>query len=568
MRKLLLLATAALAYACTSTTTNSGPQYSEADFSSDGKLFADYLVGSYANYLDDSDARAKYYARAYAQAPEDVTLGRRAATSALTAGNIGLARTLSREIQEVDQSEPMSRAILGAKEFTAARYQKADDYFERSTADLTVQILMNLMKGWSEFAQGETETARGVFANIGGGGYFDTLGKLQIANMEAALGNYEAALKGLDEVDEVGITPIESALSRVRMLSDKGDLEGAKEFLDGFIDDNGVFETGPVALFAETLADGNAVPSKLTPQEQASRAMTESAFGFFLRNRAPDAAEVFLQMALTVDPNNDKAKLWLGSILDNNARYDEALAQYTSIGSESPYAVSAKLSESNVYFSQDQDDKALEILEETNAKYPSFITRESLGRARLIREKYEEALPIYDALIASMSEDEIKANPEPLYFRGICYERTKQWDKAVTDFKKVLEINPDSADALNYLGYTWVDRNENLNEAFEMIRKAVKLEPRSGAIVDSLGWAHYKLGQYSEAREHLERAVELSPSSATIIDHLGDVYWKLGRFREAGYQWERALEFDPTDEEKLRIDAKLEGGLEAAADLP
>ena len=106
-------------------------------------------------------------------------------------------------------------------------------------------------------------------------------------------------------------------------------------------------------------------------------------------------------------------------------------------------------------------------------------------------------------------------------------------------------------------------QGENLTEAFDMIRKAVELEPNSGAITDSLGWAHYKLGQYQEAKKQLEDAVELSPSSATIIDHLGDVYWKLGRFREAGYQWERALEFDPTDEERGNIKLKLKGQFDA-----
>ena len=101
-----------------------------------------------------------------------------------------------------------------------------------------------------------------------------------------------------------------------------------------------------------------------------------------------------------------------------------------------------------------------------------------------------------------------------------------------------------------------------------MIRKAVDLEPQSGAIIDSLGWAHYKLGQYEAAKVQLEKAVELSPSSSTIVDHLGDVYWKLGRYREAGYQWERALIYDPTDEERDTIEAKLKSGLSGAETAP
>jgi len=108
-------------------------------------------------------------------------------------------------------------------------------------------------------------------------------------------------------------------------------------------------------------------------------------------------------------------------------------------------------------------------------------------------------------------------------------------------------------------------RGENLEEAFDMIERALEQSPNSGAITDSLGWAHYKLGNYVEAKNYLEDAVALSPSSATIIDHLGDVYWQLGRKREAGFQWQRALLFEPTDEEKSNIDVKLNGGLEALA---
>jgi len=157
----------------------------------------------------------------------------------------------------------------------------------------------------------------------------------------------------------------------------------------------------------------------------------------------------------------------------------------------------------------EEDDKAIEVLEKLNAREQSTLTQGRLGLVRFFRENYEEALPFYEVLIESLSEEELKA------------------------------------------------------EAFDMIRKAVEEQPDSGAIVDSLGWAHYKLGEYEKAKENLEKAVVLSPSSATIIDHLGDVYWKLGRKREAGFQWKRALEFEPTDEERATIDIKLEGGLEA-----
>ena len=92
-----------------------------------------------------------------------------------------------------------------------------------------------------------------------------------------------------------------------------------------------------------------------------------------------------------------------------------------------------------------------------------------------------------------------------------------------------------------------------------MIQKAVELSPNNGAIIDSLGWAYYKLGDLKKAKLHLEVAVEMSPTSATIIDHLGDVYWVTERKKEAMYQWERALNYNPTTKEKNYIVEKLKG---------
>jgi tetratricopeptide (TPR) repeat protein len=123
------------------------------------------------------------------------------------------------------------------------------------------------------------------------------------------------------------------------------------------------------------------------------------------------------------------------------------------------------------------------------------------------------------------------------------------------------ELNPDQPLILNYLGYSWVDRNMRLKEGLEFIEKAVQLKPDDGYIVDSLGWAHFRLGNYAEAVEHLERAVELRPSDPILNDHLGDALWRVGRIREARYQWELSLTLDPEPEEERKIREKLAKGL-------
>lgn len=120
-----------------------------------------------------------------------------------------------------------------------------------------------------------------------------------------------------------------------------------------------------------------------------------------------------------------------------------------------------------------------------------------------------------------------------------------------------MELNPDQPLVLNYLGYSWIDQGLNLEEAFKMLRRAVELRPNDGYIVDSLGWAHFKLGQYAEATETLEKAINLKPADPVLNDHLGDAYWRVNRRIEAHFQWNHARDMGPDPEDLQRFSRKL-----------
>jgi len=533
-------------------------------FMGDAALLGDYLSGSYATLLRDSKARAENFKQAFEASPQDTRLGRRAVTAALTNGDFSEARELSRRVYKVDNKESMAQAILAIDAFERGRNSTVSKYLNSNSVDITMAIVMSFTEVWNHADKGDFEKAIKAAEKQDGRPYFGELAKLQKAKIYALKGDIDKANTLYEELEETGQSSVETVLSMARFYAHSDQVEKAKSVLATYIETTGI-ESGPIQTYADVLGRGQSIDKPVAPQQQLSRALTEPSYGFFLNNRAADAAEVYLRLALHVDPENEKAKIWLASLLDRTERSDTAMEIYKSFSDTSPYVISARLSEANIYFDRDEDDKALKVLTNLNENHQTFVTREALGRARLIREKYEEALPIYNAIVESMAEEDIQANTQPLYFRGIIFERIKQWEKAEIDFLRVLEIEPENADALNYLGYTWVDRGENLTRAFDMIRKAVELEPDSGAIIDSLGWAHYKLGEYEEAKVQLEKAVTLSPSSATIVDHLGDVYWKLGRYREAGYQWERALIYDPTDEERESIQKKLKSGLSATS---
>lgn len=565
MPKIKTLVLAAAIAVLTSCTTSAPTNYSNnSGLSPSALMYGDYLAASYASYLNDAEARSNYYSRAFARQPNDLVLGRKAMAAALNSGNYPLARTLAIEVSHLNEDDGLSRTILGSHALANGHYAKTLEILGASQGSPAIDDVNSMMRGWAQYGMGDTPAALASFENMRGGKYFELLGVLQSAKLNSEIGNYKAADAAFAEIDEVGISAIESVLSQSRSYVKRGDTDKALKKLQSFAEDSGGAVTGPARLYLDALQKGDPIETDLTPAQQASRALTEPAFGYYGQQRQYEAAELFLRTALELDPKNDKARLFLGSVLEDVERKDDAAAQYAIIAQDSPYTVSARLSEANIKFDADDDAAGIKILENIYKTHPSRVTKEAIGRAYLIMEDYKKALPYYNALIADMSDEELQENPQPKYLRGICLERLGRWEEAVDEFEFVLENQPDNADALNYLGYTWVDKGVNLNRAFDMIRKAVELEPKSGAIIDSLGWAHYKLGQYSEARLKLEDAAERSPNSATIIDHLGDVYWKLGRYREAGYQWERALDFDPTDEERAAIKAKLKDGLSTA----
>ncbi len=185
---------------------------------------------------------------------------------------------------------------------------------------------------------------------------------------------------------------------------------------------------------------------------------------------------------------------------------------------------------------------------------------DAIGNILRARKKYGEAIGFYDKAIDLIKKPR-KRDWVYFYARGTCHEREKNWPKAEADLKMALKLTPDQPLVLNYLGYSWIDQGLNLKQGLKLIERAVALKPDDGYVVDSLGWAHFKLGNIKQAVLFLERAVELRPDDPILNDHLGDALWRAGRQREARFQWEQALTLKPEPDEASKIRAKLREGL-------
>ncbi|WP_295812858.1 tetratricopeptide repeat protein, partial [uncultured Nitratireductor sp.] len=225
----------------------------------------------------------------------------------------------------------------------------------------------------------------------------------------------------------------------------------------------------------------------------------------------------------------------------------------------------ADLQIASCYQAMEKPGEAARYIERVLAKYPKdFEAAVELGNVYRADDRFADAAEAYGKGIAALAK-ETTADWRIYYFRGVALERAKEWSKAEADFRHALKLNPDQPQVLNYLGYSWVDQGINLDQALEMIEKAVDLRPNDGYIVDSLGWAHYRLGRYQDAVDTLERAIQLRPEDSTINDHLGDAYWQVGRKLEATFQWAHARDLDPDKEQLPVILDKLQHGLKAAS---
>ncbi|MEL6172206.1 MAG: tetratricopeptide repeat protein, partial [Pseudomonadota bacterium] len=254
-------------------------------------------------------------------------------------------------------------------------------------------------------------------------------------------------------------------------------------------------------------------------------------------------------------------------LLEVLGRYELATEVYNSVPRDHPSYAASEIGRAEALRRAEKADAAIEVLEQLRKSHPELpMVHVSTGDLYRQNERYEEAIDAYDFALKILEER--KSDQWFVHYaRAISYERLGIWESAEADFRKALELNPDHPQVMNYLGYSLVEKRIKLDEALNMIERAVKAQPDSGHIVDSLGWVLYRLGRYEEAIGHMERAAELMPVDPVVNDHLGDVLWAVGRFFEAEFQWKRALSF--VDEDKPspdidpdRIRRKLEVGLD------
>ncbi len=528
------------------------------------QLYADFVRGRYASLRADSTASAQFYQDALKRAPKDQEILERAITRTLIAGDVRAAAKLERVAEENGAATSLGQLAVAADDLARGDYRPRKEPAAASdTAGPFNQVIATSLKAWAKAGAGDIDGAVAFLRGAASGSTLDRLNDYQVALIYDYAGRPKEALENYERAWKSGLRLAVDVDAYGKLLERQGDYDQAIAVYEEFISNVGANPTIQASL-SRAKARTPAAPKISSPAQGAAISIFGPAAALTAQSGGEQAAS-YLQLTLHLDPRLDAARTLLAAGKAEAGRTEDSIMALREVSPESPYFTTARIEMMWALARLERNAEAVSAAEETALLAPSQQTRLALADLHRSLEHWAEAEKIYDAEI---SANPPKDDPETarIYFsRGAVRERLNRWPDAEADLLKALEMAPNDADVLNYLGYSWVDRGENIEKAMDLIERAVALQPESGFIVDSLGWAQFKLGRYEEATATLENAVELAPGEATINDHLGDAYWQVGRKIEARFQWTRTLSLKPSDTERTTAEEKLKNGLPPVA---
>ncbi|HWB50444.1 MAG TPA: tetratricopeptide repeat protein [Stellaceae bacterium] len=523
-------------------------------------LYGNYLAGRHAERMRDYPAAAAWFEKAIGADPDSPELISRTFLMAIGAGNFERARPLAEQVLKLDSSDALARMVVIADRLKAGDAAGAMQQAALLPSDGVHRFIAPLALAWTRMAAGDLPGADAALQQLDKFGGFQPLKNFQLgllydfANQpDKAEGFYDQTLADNQQLNWRLTDAIANFYER------HGKAAQAKALYQKFIDQNSGSEIAQTVLAARP--PGVPKPVIASASDGVAEAMFDLA-SVLNQSETLDLALVYDRFALALQPDFRLAQLLLADILSAQNEPAQSLAVLEQIPQTSPYSWSARLRGAANLDALDRSDEAIAQLKQMAAEAPKTIGADvQLGDILRNKKRFDEAAAAYNEAIERAAAQGLPDRWALFYDRGVSYERAGNWKQAEIDLEHALELKPDQPLILNYLGYSWVDKGIKLDQGLKMIEKAVELRPQDGYIVDSLGWAHYRLGDYKAAVENLERAVELVPSDPTINDHLGDAYWRTGRFTEARYQWHRALQFGPDKDDVHPIEVKLDQGL-------
>ncbi|MEM1378247.1 MAG: tetratricopeptide repeat protein [Pseudomonadota bacterium] len=534
------------------------------EFHTPARTFSGAFLAAAAARTDNQfDVAARYFDEALRFDPTNEGLKQELMVALLTDGQFDTALIHARELQTSAQAERVSRLAVGVDQIRTGAYDSAQTTLIIANQNDLERLLSGIMRGWASVGAGNGEAGIEGILSLRGPDWFSIFKTYHAAMIAQSAGDVEQARSlyedGMNDTAGSGASP----LTYLRMtdnyaafLAGLGEVAEAQAVLErGLV----IAPTNASLLAtAAALANGETVTREAYTPAQGAGEILLNLGSAINRDGAEAFAALYLEMARAAWPDEPQILFELGTTAERLEQMEKAIDYYADVALDSPLHRLAALQQGLALSDLDRNDEAKVTLRALIDESPNdFRGYMALGGVHSFLKEWEEASTVYSEALANIDADD--ARFWTVHYRlGISYERQKEWPKAEAAFKKALELSPDQPDVLNYLGYSWIDMNMNLEEGLDMIETAVGQRPRDGYIVDSLGWAHYRLGNFEDAVRELERATDLRPRDSTINDHLGDAYWRVGRKLEAVHQWSRVLDMEGDDVDFDAVRAKVD----------
>ena len=447
---------------------------------------------------------------------------------------------------------PVAQLLLADEDAKAGRWDNAEARYAGLPQQGVTQILRPMLVAWAQQGAGRTSAAVGTLQPL-----FDT-GRLRgVMALHAAmildLGGQSSDATRLYRLAQVeyGTLNLRLGIVLASWQARQGFVSEAQRLVQELTAVNGDLAMARTALEADV---GNRAVR--TARDGIAEAYLALAATLRLQS-SDDTAQILLQLALTMRPDFTAARLLLADIQDAARRGRAALETLRPVSPTDPLIAVVRLRQANIEDALGQTDDARQLLQEMAREYPDRPEPlAQLGDVERRKGRFAEAVATYDQAVARIGTPS-RVNWALFYQRGVAHERAGQWAAAESDFLYALRLAPDQPNVLNYLGYAWTEQNHNLDQARQMIQRAVEQRPNEGSFVDSLGWVQLRQGDTTGAVRSLEKAVSLQPEDAVINGHLGDALAAAGRWREAEFQWRRALTLKPDPDDAERINGRL-----------
>ncbi|MDE2365074.1 MAG: tetratricopeptide repeat protein, partial [Hyphomicrobiales bacterium] len=455
-----------------------------------------YLAALVAGAERDTLAASTYFREALRADPKNADLTERAFVASLANGNMPEAFGLAERLQKVDRANGLANLALGIRAIKQGRWTAARGLLAKSGAGRQRDLTATLLTAWTYVGSGEPKRALPLIEKLHDDA-FSVFRDYHAGLLADVAGQTDEARRRFEAVYKTDKNTLRLVDAYGRFLSSHGDRDKAKQVYSDF---DQVVPRHPVVVAAlADLAAGKALQPFVRNAEQGAAEVLYGLGAVGGRQGDELAAMIYLRLSLYLEENNALATVTLADVYERLKQNEQAIDVYDSVPENSPLRVNADIQIALLLETMGKADEASKHLKAIVQDHPGDPEAQTaLGNVDRSRKDFKGAIEAYTKAI-ELSKGPEKALWSLYYYRGIAYERDKNWPPAEADFKKALDLYPDQPLVLNYLGYSWVDKGMNLDEAFKMLNRAVELRPQDGYIVDSLGWAHYKLGQYDEA---------------------------------------------------------------------